>query len=157
MNDYVVKPVNYEELFNKIEKTTGRIFKQVKIDKELDKVEVEELDEVIDKNQLFNRFDGDGKLLRTIIETFLYDCPKIMSDIYQSLADNDSKALERAAHTVKGTVSIFAAKAAFDTALKLETMAEHNNLASTKEVYYRLAKEMEKLKKALVTIISTIQ
>lgn len=148
MNDFVSKPVDFEELFYKIEKATGQFFKFTKSD--------DNFSEVIDKKRLFNHFDGDGKLLRAIVEPFINDCPKMLAEIHKALADNNSKALERAAHTLKGTVSIFAAKETFDTALKLEAMAEHEDLFSAESVYYRLEKEMEKLKQTLMTIIDSI-
>ena len=145
INDFISKPIDFEELFYKIEKVSGQIFKFTKLDNGFS--------DVIDKKRLFNHFDGDGNLLQAVVEHFINDCPKMLAEIHRAISDNDSKALKRAAHTLKGTVSMFAAKETFNTTLKLETMAEHNDMVSAKAAYSYLEREMEKLKQTLIKIV----
>ncbi len=53
--------------------------------------------------------DTDGTFLRELIEIYLQDTPERLADLDAALAQNDAKALMRAAHTIKGSSSNFGA------------------------------------------------
>jgi len=51
------------------------------------------------------RIDGDVELLKEVIEIFLEDTPRLLSDLYTAIERNDLVAAERAAHTLKGAAA----------------------------------------------------
>ena len=97
-----------------------------------------------------SRLDGDARLLAEIVDLFLRESPQLMRDAKKALAARDRKALERAAHTLKGAVANFGAREAFAAALKLERIGEKGDLAHSRQAWAALEKEMGRLKKELV-------
>jgi HPt (histidine-containing phosphotransfer) domain-containing protein len=59
---------------------------------------------------------------------FLGECPKLMDKVRQAAKQYDASLLERAAHTLKGSVGDIAAHQAFDAARTLEMMAREGKL-----------------------------
>lgn len=60
---------------------------------------------VFDYADFLARIDGDHDLLREVIEIFLEDTPRLLSDFYTAVAQDDLVAAERAAHTLKGAAA----------------------------------------------------
>ena len=58
------------------------------------------------------RVGGSEDILRELVELFRVECPKQMAEIREQKAAGDLPGLARAAHTLKGSVGIFAAQAA---------------------------------------------
>jgi|SRR3972149_11353367 len=110
------------------------------------------------ENDIFNisealsRMDGDIELLREIAGLFLESYPSQLAGIQNAIARNDSKALESAAHDIKGSVGVFCAKPPFEAALELEIIGRENNLSKAYEAYKVLSIEIERLRRALETI-----
>lgn len=78
------------------------------------------LEAAFDQNVALARVEGDTELLREIVALFSDEAPRLLSEIRESITHCDSKALERAAHSLKGSVGSFGAQGAFDAALRLE-------------------------------------
>jgi HPt (histidine-containing phosphotransfer) domain-containing protein len=145
MDGYISKPIRPRELFQMIERLGLR---PPESDKSGAKPQMAKSD-VLDLAEMLTHVDGDRQLLKEIVELFLEDCPKQLSDIRQAITQGDSAALMRTAHTLKGSVGNFAAKAAVDLALQLEMMGRQGNLAGAQEACSTLEKEIEHLKLAL--------
>ena len=60
---------------------------------------------VFDYADFLARIDGDVELLKEVIEIFLEDTPRLLSDLYTAIERNDLVAAERAAHTLKGAAA----------------------------------------------------
>jgi two-component system, sensor histidine kinase and response regulator len=73
-------------------------------------------------DDLLERFDGDEDLLRELAGIFLDSTPGHLAALRIAVRDRDSRALEAAAHLLRGSVSIFGAPEACDAALRLEEM-----------------------------------
>ena len=58
----------------------------------------------------------------------------------------------RAAHSLKGAVDNFVARAAYEAALRLETLGRNGNLAGAEEAYTELEKEMNRLLPVLANL-----
>ncbi len=83
---------------------------------------------VFDKSCFLSRLDGDEILGGEIIEMFLQECPKLLEGVRQAAKQRDASLLERAAHSLKGSVGDIAAPQAFDAARTLEMMAREGKL-----------------------------
>lgn len=79
------------------------------------------------------RVGGDEDLLKEIAEIFLDEYPAALAEVRRAAESGDAGALERAAHALKGSISNFGATAAYDAALRLETMGRTGELDSTAE------------------------
>ena len=87
--------------------------------------------------------------LLEISALFLEDCPSQLAQIREAIARNDSEALERVAHTLKGAVGNFGAGLVYAAAQKLEMMGQEDKMDGADEVCADLTREIERLKTAL--------
>ncbi|MCX6604985.1 MAG: Hpt domain-containing protein [Acidobacteria bacterium] len=74
------------------------------------------------------RLGGDEELLREVARLFLEEYPGLLLEIRQAVAARDADALQRAAHSLKGSVSNFGADAAYNAAFVLEMMGRTRDL-----------------------------
>lgn len=88
---------------------------------------------------------GDLRLLRSIVQAFVEESPKLIDDIRQSIASGDAKALQIAAHTIKGSLRYFGARQAFDLAYKLEELGRAGKVADAQGVFPLLEQQMSKV------------
>jgi CheY-like chemotaxis protein len=105
---------------------------------------------LVDREALMSRLDGDGRLLAEIVELFLHSSPQLLRDVKKALAARDRKALQRAAHTLKGAVGNFGARTVWAAALKLEKIGQSGNLSQGRQALSVLEKELGRLRKELV-------
>jgi CheY-like chemotaxis protein len=108
--------------------------------------------DIINWDAALNQMEGDVDLLKEIAEMFLEESPELLDRMRQATAQGDSNALERAAHTIKGSVGNFAAKSAFEAAQRLERIGRDGDLSEAAEAYQVLEREIERLKPALVAL-----
>ena len=91
------------------------------------------------------RVGGDEDLLREIAGLFLEDYPSLMTKIQQAVAANDAQNLERAAHSLKGSIANFGSDAAYQAALDLEQMGRSKNLEQALEAHAQLIAVMSQV------------
>jgi len=147
MDGYISKPIRAEDLFRAIEglaPAAGR----AGVNTSPEQVP----EEVFDRAEALTRLDNDEGLLKEIADVFFESSPEYLSRIQQALADRDSRALERAAHALKGSVGNLSARAAFEAAWRLEEMGEKGDLAESQEAYTALNQEIERLRLALAAL-----
>jgi len=92
------------------------------------------------------------QLLQEIIALFLNDCPALLSEIRNAYQQRDPERLERAAHTLKGSVSNFAAEGAVNAALALENIGRNRDLSDTAAAIMHLEKEIERVREELIIL-----
>ncbi len=107
----------------------------------------------IDPQDIVSRVDGDSELLHELVGLFLDSYPAKLAEIREAVARRDPRALERAAHALKGSVSTFGASAAFEIALRLETLALEGDLTLAEAVFAELKAEIERLTHALAAMV----
>jgi CheY-like chemotaxis protein/HPt (histidine-containing phosphotransfer) domain-containing protein len=112
-----------------------------------------DLGRIFDPVAALPRVGHDRKLLCELVEIFLEECPKLMADLDQAVTSGEAARLKRSAHTLKGAVDNFAAKAVFEAAFRLEMMGRHGNLAGVHEAWETLQDEVERLKPALAAFV----
>jgi signal transduction histidine kinase/CheY-like chemotaxis protein/HPt (histidine-containing phosphotransfer) domain-containing protein len=108
---------------------------------------------VVDEMSLRERVDNDEQLLQELTELFRLECPRLLKEIEDAIARHDPRALELAAHALKGSVGTFAAKPAFDAALTLETMARDYQISGAEQAYNILVTEIDRLQSKLAIIV----
>jgi len=112
-----------------------------------------------DKNQIINKSaileyaGGEKEILQAIIEVFINDSEKLLTQISGAIKEENSKALEVASHSLKKSLQDLSARAAYNAAAKLEDIGMEEGICSNaKEAYRSLEKEMERLKPELAII-----
>jgi CheY-like chemotaxis protein len=106
-------------------------------------------DAAVDREKLLARFDGNRKLLRSLIKAFQHDCPKMMAKIRGGLSARDPRALAEAAHALKGSVGNFGHSSAFETARDIEKTGREGKLDGAWELYATLEDNLARLLPAL--------
>lgn len=76
-----------------------------------------------------DRVGGDATLLQEVAQLFLEDYPNSLTAIEAALRSQDPKALERAAHTLKGAVANFGVDPVVQSALALEMAGRNGDLS----------------------------
>lgn len=138
MDDYISKPIDSEKLFDALETVAG----QRERDFGTDGTGVKALD----LDGLLRNVDGDAEMVLTLARIFEDSSLGQMQQIADALARGDAEALARGAHSVKGAVANFGARAAVDAAVRLEGIAKSEDLSLAGAAFGRLEKEIARLK-----------
>jgi PAS domain S-box-containing protein len=110
---------------------------------------------VFDRDYVLARVEGDEALLRELVGLFLEQTPRLLAEIRSAIDGRDAKALERAAHALKGSAGNFGAKSACDAALRLEMLGRGGDFGEAGAAYGELNAEMERLQAALAALRSS--
>jgi CheY-like chemotaxis protein len=142
MDGYVSKPVEAEALFQAIEaaarSSSGPVAPTA-------------VTPAFDRTATLSRFGGDPALFREVALVFLEDWPRLRGDLQAAVERRDPAALQAAAHAIKGTVAVFSAAAAVETAARLESMGAMADLAGLEATARALEAEVSRLNEELTT------
>ena len=92
-----------------------------------------------------DRVGGDEELLREVVQLFLGEYPELLAEIEQAVTKSDALRLERAAHTLKGSLSTIGAEIAARDALQLEVMGRTHQLEGAAGQLVRLNQALSDL------------
>jgi CheY-like chemotaxis protein/HPt (histidine-containing phosphotransfer) domain-containing protein len=134
MDDYVSKPMKAVELFAAVDRVLACKTEQERPVK-TDKPE-------IDLTNIIEAVDGDMTVVKELVGDFLNEIPKQINNLRDSIQTADAHHVERQAHSLKGAVANFGAKAAQSLAFELERMGRESRLDGSVEIFDRLEKEM---------------
>lgn len=107
---------------------------------------------VINPAVVMQRIGCDTRLLREIAALFLAGCPTRMAELRAALARRDRETLERTAHSLKGSMSNFAATRAVHAAARLEYLAHAGDLTAATDACAVLEREVACVTDALVAL-----
>jgi HPt (histidine-containing phosphotransfer) domain-containing protein len=102
-------------------------------------------DVVWSPDQMIARLGGDEDLARQLVTLFIDECPKMMAEVRDSVADGTPDLVRRAAHAFKGSVSNFITGGPTATALALETIGREGRVAEAPAVLAMLERQVEAL------------
>lgn len=142
MDGYIAKPINPGELAKVIRET-------VPVGTKLVAVPAEPTMKAPSDAELLARFDGDRELLKELAGIFLQECPRMLEQIRAALRAADSKALESAAHTLKGSVGNFALPGPWETAQHLELLAKSGQFSGAAEIFHVLEQQIAQFNEVL--------
>jgi signal transduction histidine kinase/CheY-like chemotaxis protein/HPt (histidine-containing phosphotransfer) domain-containing protein len=97
---------------------------------------------------------GNEKLMRSLVAILLADAPKTLAQIGRAIAQNNAAELGAASHLLKGSLAIFGAAKAVESARSLETMGKTANLREAPLEFRTLETEFALLRTALLPLIS---
>ncbi|MFM9963457.1 MAG: response regulator [Planctomycetaceae bacterium] len=111
--------------------------------------------DVVNRNDVFNhgemltRLGDDLELVTELIELFLEESPKLLVDVQLAVQRRDAKAIERAAHRLKGSAGNFGINATVKAAMRLEILGRKGDLAEVDSICQSLAEELRQLQEEL--------
>jgi PAS domain S-box-containing protein len=88
---------------------------------------------------------GDEALLRDCLEACLLESPRFMQAIHAAITNNDGEALNRAAHSLKGSIAFLHVDAAFQSAQQLETAGSDNNFELAQQEATALSQHFQRI------------
>jgi CheY-like chemotaxis protein len=148
MDAYVTKPIRSKELARIIHEVTDRLQDSPTQAASMSNppMEGESLSSGCqDWDQALAALHGDRKLLGELIEIFREECPKWREEIAAALESGDAKALQRAIHTLKGSLGHLAAAEAHRLAQQLEILAKEGNLRAADADWQKLQLRLDEL------------
>ena len=101
------------------------------------------------------RVEGDSILLRELIVLFLDDYPRTLTELLAAIANGDTSAAERHAHTLKGAASNFEAGPVVTAGQRLETSAYRKDLANSASQVKELETALAELRIDLESYLRT--
>jgi len=148
MDQYVTKPIDQKRLFEVIE---GFCTAQPASESPVMNQPDPEL--CFSPDAALNRVDGDRELLREVADLFYEDAPRLLIEVRNAIQRGDGHALERSAHTLKGSVGNFGARTASEAAFTLEQMGRNGDFARATEVFAQLERQVTLLVPALEAVL----
>ncbi|MFN0020666.1 MAG: response regulator [Pirellulaceae bacterium] len=136
MDDYVSKPIRAELLFAALERLLGN---RPSFDS---KICGEAATSVIDFSAALKNMDGDRSLLRDVFQAFLDESPQHLLSIKQAIAAQNGTLLQRAAHTLRGTMGTIGWTGSTEVAAELEQMGKDHNFTQAATVLAKLECEL---------------
>jgi CheY-like chemotaxis protein len=148
MDGYVTKPILARELFAAIDAAlAGRA------PEERAPQEGSPSAEVFDAAEALRHVGDDRGLLRDLAGMFEVEAPRMLAEVREAIAARDAARLQRAAHTLKGAVGTFGARATFAAALRLEVMGRDGDLSGAAEAAEALEQAVARLRQALAEYV----
>jgi signal transduction histidine kinase/CheY-like chemotaxis protein/ligand-binding sensor domain-containing protein/HPt (histidine-containing phosphotransfer) domain-containing protein len=147
MDGYISKPIQIDELLEAIHKLSPPPAVA-----EVGATAMGRKEEPMDYASALARVDGSAELLSELVALFLSELPGLLTSLRGAVTAGDARAIERAAHKLKGSVGNFAARPAFEAAWKLEALGRDGSLSTAASAYAELAEEIERLKSAMANL-----
>src|ERR1700721_1784168 len=145
MDGYIPKQID-PKLFTKNMETGASPPSAMAAEEEAKRSDKAKTDGAGNIDKILARFDGNRKLLGSLIQTFRHDCPKMMTKIRGALSRRDPRMLAGAAHALKGSVGNFGPSSAFETAREIEKTVREGNFDAAWGFYPSLQKYLPRFR-----------
>lgn len=111
------------------------------------------MDALIDREELFGRFEGALDVLEDTVRLFREDAPVLMERMRTAIGTGDAETLHRTAHSYKGMIANFSAPAAVEKAFLLQEMGSSGRLEGARKALDDLASLTAAVDRELDTIV----
>lgn len=157
MDEYVTKPIKPRELQDAIDRlmlTTSKTDPDRNIvplanDGEATRSLSGDLASSMDISRALELVGGDEELLEQLCSIFMEETPKLLMEIRESISQRDPSKLQRAAHTLKGSASVFCHAHATSAALALENLGRESCFDGVESAYSRLVSAIAELEESM--------
>jgi HPt (histidine-containing phosphotransfer) domain-containing protein len=104
---------------------------------------------VLEREALLETFENDVQLLAEIIRVFLEDTPGRLANLRAAVIGRDSNQIANGSHSLRGSLSMFGAKAAVEAVQRLEYMGRQREVEFVDEAFSAFEREMSLVTSAL--------
>lgn len=148
MDDYVSKPIQFDQLFEVVTRVVGSDEAPTsdaapQAAHSGDGAPAQE--PAIDQDSLLAVLDGDDELLGEILTLFNATCHRDLEAILKAVEARNAEQLALTAHKLKGAVGNLCARPAFTLLEKLEHMGRANDLTDVDRLAAALRKEVDRI------------
>jgi PAS domain S-box-containing protein len=148
MDGYIAKPIRAKDLHDTIEATVARV-RGYQTQESGTSAE----NDVLDRDRILEQTGGSIDTLKELVELFGTESAKLMKRMRDAIKNGDSSGLQRAAHTLKGSVRVFGAERAAAAAQRLEKIGTDEKLVGAEDAWAALAEEVERLMPMLSKLV----
>jgi CheY-like chemotaxis protein len=144
MDDYLTKPIRRRDLLAVLERLAAVVAKSES---------ASEAEPAFDQVRLLGEIGGNTALLQRLAAVYFEHTPALLQTIQAAAAAGEMQELERAAHTLKGSLSQFAGNGAMHLAARLEEAAGRRD-ASVQQLAGELIPKVERFDAALRQLLT---
>lgn len=105
-----------------------------------------------DEAEILSRLDGDRQLLADLCEMSLVELPRMAQSLKDAVEQADANAVHRAAHRLKGSLSVFGAGPHIEDCEAMEEAALKKDLSRATEIHGLLGKHLEQFRAAIAAL-----
>ena len=105
--------------------------------------------DVMDFEEALENVGGSSDLLGELAEALKAELPKLMNSAREAINAGDAKGVNNASHSIKGSVTPFAAKLAYEAAWKLEEKSASGDLSAANDQLQALEDQLDRLTSVL--------
>jgi signal transduction histidine kinase/HPt (histidine-containing phosphotransfer) domain-containing protein len=159
MDDYIPKPIDLNDLFQKIDKWLPSKRKQIDAyqKNEIDPknhVNIHIDDSIINVKEAYKRFSSNEDLFFQLLKQFTEEYEHVDQDIQKAIEEQDYKTAHRLAHTIKGLSSNLSAPSLRIASLDLEKALKNKQFDQMKDLFDNFANALNALFSEIKTIIN---
>ena len=110
----------------------------------------------IDLSNALKATDGDLQLLQEVLEAFLEEYPTLLTQLEAALRAGNNVVVQRASHTIKGTLRLFGNVHSRAIAETLEQMGASGSLENASESYESLKMSLATLRHQLLDAMKNL-
>jgi signal transduction histidine kinase/DNA-binding NarL/FixJ family response regulator len=154
MDGYVSKPIDVAELFRVINSLIPECERETIDGPGHKQRQAQTGEEALDREALLESIEGDMEFLSELVNAYLGHVSGLKQELSEAIREGEKGRVEHAAHSIKGAVGAFRAKAAYELALKLEQMGRSGEMTGAEAEGEKLGEELEKLKEALIEMMT---
>jgi two-component system sensor histidine kinase/response regulator len=153
MDDYIPKPVKLEELEVILAHWVSPEQEHASTGDSHKAITPQESEEFLDRQVIANlRELGGPEMLSELAEMFLEELRSAMDSLKRAVEEGDAQAVERTAHTLKGSSGNMGARKIAWLCARLQEIGASGNLASATAVLARLEEELNRIHPELVAL-----
>ena len=156
MDAYVSKPIQATELYAVMAELVKKDLPETTTTTTTTNVVatvIEPAADVLDRDDVMKRLDGDLEFLEQMTQLFQADYPNHLSEIESALKERSADRIRKAAHTLKGLAGNLGGKKAANVAMSVETLARESRLDDCPKVVAQLETSLVELHTALNALI----
>jgi len=155
MDNYVSKPFKAKELYTTVESVVESLrASECQLAAETPAPPVSGNDMIpatatFDRRETLEQAAGSMETVRDLVALFVEESAKLVIEIREAIARADAPALQRAAHTLKGSAGIFAAAPTVHASAALELLGRNGDITASGAGLAKLESELDLLLRAL--------
>ncbi len=137
MDDYIIKPIDWDKTFATICKFMGFETNN-------------DNDDDINISKMLQTIDGNKAVFNKIFDYFINNYLTELKELYEAIEQRDFYSIERMAHKLKSELGNFHSQNGIDAARNIEQMGKNKKIDKALSEFERLAEQMELIKEKLL-------
>jgi HPt (histidine-containing phosphotransfer) domain-containing protein len=151
MDGYLTKPIRSTHLLQMLSEVQPHVSPLTSMSPNCDR------EPLMDWVRAMEVVQGDQALLKDMVDAFIEECPRLIGQIHDAIQTSDCALLQRAAHTIKGSMRYFGAQKIFDLAFELETLGRQGSLEGIPDRLPELETALDRLLPEMIAFSQTGQ